>query len=126
MNENGISTTLGQASHNQDFVTIPVGGNKATGGNCNGLCYSHSGYYGKVPKKELVDREGNIILNNDGNPVINPEYREYMRLWGDDKSNYSAPNILVKDKDGNFHYIPINQGFGTIEYGGRKYYENIY
>ncbi|STO92934.1 filamentous hemagglutinin outer membrane protein [Haemophilus pittmaniae] len=126
VNENGISTTLGQASHNQDFVTIPVGGNKATGGNCNGLCYSHSGYYGKVPKKELVDREGNIILNNDGNPVINPEYREYMRLWGDDKSNYSAPNILVKDKDGNFHYIPINQGFGTIEYGGRKYYENIY
>ena len=40
--------------------------------------------------------------------------------------NASAPKILVKDQDGKFHLINSSSGNGTVEYGGKKYYENIY
>ncbi|WP_131978668.1 hypothetical protein [Cricetibacter osteomyelitidis] len=72
-------------------------------------------------------------MDKNGKGIQNSEYKEYVRLWGEPKKdqnckliNTSAPNILIRDKDGKIHLRNSSSGNGTFEYGGRKYYENIY
>ncbi|WP_386695907.1 hemagglutinin repeat-containing protein [Lonepinella sp. MS14435] len=132
-NKNGVFTTFGQATHELDFVGVPIGENSATGGACKGLCYSHSGYYGQVPNEFLQNQYGNDLLDKNGNGIKNLEYGKYTKLWGEPRKdqngtsiNDSAPKILVRDQDGNFHLINSTSGNGIFEYGGKKYYENVY
>ncbi|TCP94918.1 filamentous hemagglutinin [Cricetibacter osteomyelitidis] len=124
VNKNGVSTTFGQASHNQDFVALPpviLGGNTVTGGACGKLCYSHSGYYGKVPDEFLKGDNNQPLLDQNGKKIKNLEYKEYVELWGEPKKdqngnliNVSAPNILIRDKDGKIHLrnsVVVNKFF---------------
>ncbi|QPB43226.1 hypothetical protein [Rodentibacter haemolyticus] len=104
-----------------------------TGGACGELCYSHSGYYGKVPDEFLKGDNNQPLLDQNGKEIENQEYKDYVRLWGKPQKdqngnliNTSAPNILIRDKDGKFHLRNSSSGNGIFEYGGRKYYENIY
>ena len=81
----------------------------------------------------MQDKNGNDLVDTDGNKIRNREYEEYIRLWGipqldkkDNVINKSAPKILVKDSDGKFNLIDnqfLNEPFNV---GGKKYHENIY
>lgn len=71
--------------------------------------------------------------DKDGKKIENPEYSKYIKLWGELRKdqngiaiNDSAPKILVRDRDGQFHLINSSPGNGNFESGGKKYYENIY
>ena len=66
-----------------------------SGGNCV-FCYSYSSYFAEIPEKYL----------DNNKKVINPEYMNYINVWGapNNRKNTSEPKLIIPNNNSGGFY----------------------